>query len=276
MNESVTDIFVRSTSGFLPWIEFGDFRIQSYFVVISFVLCLCAVWIPKRAERRMLPARRALDIFIVAIVGGFLGSRILHIAWEEPTYYLQDPMRAFDFMSGGFVWYGGFFGAAVAIIVFLKQRRDASLFQWLDFFSPVAAFGYAGGRVACVLTGCCFGRVCEWPFPSGPHAHDLILFRFPTQGFAVVWELAAGALLLWLEKNQTRLANQWGKRRFPAGGLFSLWVVLHGAGRIIMESLRADPRGPSLGPLTISMAISLAMIIFGTANLVRQNRTTKI
>ena len=272
MNESV----VNSTSGFLPWIEFGDFRIQSYFVVISFVLCLCAVWIPKRAEARMLPARRALDIFIVAMVGGFLGSRLLHIVWEEPSYYFQDPMRVFDVMSGGFVWYGGFLGAAFAIIVFLKQRRDENLLRWFDFFSPVAAFGYAGGRLACVLTGCCFGRVCEWPFPSGPHAHDLILFRFPTQAFAVLWELGAGALLLWLEKNQTRLAARWNKKTLQAGGLFTLWIVLHGSGRMIMESLRADPRGPSFGPLTISMVISLAMIFLGAASLIHQSGRTKI
>ena len=272
MNESV----VTSTSGFLPWIEFGDFRIQSYFVVISFVLCLCAIWIPKRAESRSLPARRALDIFIVAMVGGFLGSRLLHIAWEEPSYYAQDPLRAFDIMSGGFVWYGGFLGATIAIVVFQRLRRDENLLGWLDFFSPVAAFGYAGGRVACVLTGCCFGRVCEWPFQSGSHAHDLILFRFPTQGFAVLWELAAGGLLLWLEKNPKRLTRRWDKKTLPVGGLFSLWTVLHGAGRIIMESLRADPRGPSLGPLTISMVISFAMMVWGITVLIRQNRQTKI
>ena len=251
------------TSGFWPWIEIGDFRIQSYFVVISLVLCLCAVWIPRRALSRNLPAKFALDLFIAAMAGGFIGSRLLHIVWEEPAYYLEEPMRVFDFMAGGFVWYGGFFGALLAIALVLKVNRDHEWRRWLDFFSPVAAFGYAGGRIACVLTGCCFGKICEWP------AHDQ--FFFPTQALAVFWELAAGALILWLEKNQIQLARDWSRKPLSPGGLFYLWLVLHGSGRLIMEAGRADPRGPSLGLLTISSVVSLGLICLGTFSLLKSS-----
>ncbi len=258
MNESSA----ISTSGFFPWIELGDFRIQSYFFVISLVLCLCAYWIPKRAEKEGLSRSRALDIFIAALAGGFLGSRLLHIFWEEPTYYVQNPTLVFDIMAGGFVWYGGALGAAIAIWIFLRLRKDRSLLRWLDFFAPVAAIGYAGGRLACVLTGCCFGRVCEW---------RETLYRFPTQGFAVVWELTVGFFLLWLEKQAAT-----GKRRLQSGTIISLWLVLHGLGRLIMEFLRADPRGPSFGIVTISMAISGLIFFTGALVLTKQISRTKI
>jgi phosphatidylglycerol:prolipoprotein diacylglycerol transferase len=261
-----------ATSGFLPWLEFGDLRIQSYFFVISIVLCLCAVWIPQRADKLGFPARRALDIFIVALVGGFIGSRLLHVVWEEPSYYLESPLRVFDIMAGGFVWYGGVIGAFAGAALFIRLMRDRtrdsssaselSLLNWLDFFAPVAAFGYGAGRFACVLTGCCFGRVCEWPFVN--HDHAPVLFRFPTQGFAVIWEVAVGFFILWIEKNRARLEKGRLRRFLSRGKLFAIWLVLHGIGRLIMELLRADPRGPTFGPVTISIGISLILIASAT------------
>lgn len=262
--------FAIKTSGYFPWIEIGEFKIQSYFVVVSFVLCLCAAWISTRASAHKLPPKRAIDTFIIAMIGGLIGSRLLHVFWEEPQYYLDSPTRVFDVIRGGFVWYGGFLGATVAIIAFLKWQGERDFLRWFDFFAPLVAIGYAGGRVACVLTGCCFGRVCEWPV--GGHQH----FFWPSQIFAVVWELSVAVLLLWLEKKQSRLARKWNKRTLPDGGLFSLWLVLHGSGRIIMEAMREDDRGPTLGPITISLVVSLVLVIVGTTFLVRKHVQTRV
>lgn len=254
-----------STSGFLPWIELGPLKIPSYFFVISLVLCLCAVWIPKRAQKLHFDPQAALEIFIAGLLGGFLGSRLLHIFWEEPAYYAKSPVLVFDVMSGGFVWYGGAIGAVIAILAWLRFRRDRNLLAWLDFFAPVAALGYAGGRIACLLTGCCFGRTCHW--------HESI-FRFPTQGFAVLWEIGAATLLLWLEKNLVGSSKR--ANRLANGGIFGLWIVLHGAGRLIMESFRADPRGPTIGTFTISTVLSAGLIAIGTGLLIVRARSTKI
>jgi phosphatidylglycerol---prolipoprotein diacylglyceryl transferase len=243
---------VHSTSGFFPWIEIGDFRVQSYFFVISLVLCVCAFLIPKRAIKRRVSAQAALDLFISSMVAGLIGSRLFHIFWEEPAYYYESPWRIFDVMSGGFVWYGGVIGAVLGMYAWFRFKRGRDFVSWLDFFAPVTAFGYAGGRFACVLTGCCYGRVCEWPFDSH-HSGEIggFFFRFPTQGFAVLWELMLGFYLLRLERSSKPVR----------GRIFLIWLGLHGLGRFFMELLRADPRGPALGFLTISLAISLVMIV---------------
>lgn len=261
------DANVLPTSGYLPWLHFGDVRIQTYFIAISLVLSLCAFWIPRRAEKHHLSSRLALDLFLSAMIGGFLGSRLLHILWEEPIYYSQDLTRVFDVMSGGFVWYGGAAGGLLAMWGVFRYRREHGLLKWLDFFAPITALGYAGGRVACVLTGCCFGAVCDWPF----HSHDdvALQFRLPTQGFAVVWELAVAFFLLTRESK----ASSAGKTR--PGRLFFWWCGLHGAGRILMELMRADDRGPAYGPVTISMILSLLALLVGIAGLVSGTRKSK-
>lgn len=254
------------TSGYLPWLHFGDFRIQTYFIVISLVLSLSALWIPRRAERFGLQPRMALDLFLSAMLGGFLGSRLFHILWEEPAYYSEDLTRIFDVLSGGFVWYGGAIGGLLAMWMVFRFRRETHLLKWLDFFAPVAALGYAGGRIACVLTGCCFGAVCDWPF----HGLDesVISFRLPSQGFAVIWELAAAFFLLSRESK-----TFWTLR---PGRIFFFWCLLHGVGRILMEWMRADARGPAYGPVTISMLISALIVLVGIFGFVSGTRVSRV
>ncbi len=255
------DANVLPTSGYLPWLQLGDVRIQTYFVAISLVLSLCALWIPRRAEKHHLSPRFALDLFLSAMIGGFLGSRLLHVIWEEPVYYSQDLTRVFDVMSGGFVWYGGALGGFLAMWALFRYRKERGLMKWLDFFAPIAALGYAGGRIACVLTGCCFGAVCDWPF----HSHDdvALQFRLPTQGFAVIWELAVAFFLLSRESKS---------KKPQTGRLFFTWCALHGMGRILMELMRADDRGPAYGPVTISMTLSLLVLLVGISGLMSGTR----
>lgn len=247
------------TSGFLPWLSIGSFGAPTYFAVISFVLCLLAVWTPHRAQLFGFEARRALDLLLIAMISGFLGSRLLHILWEEPTYYWESPLRIFQIWQGGFVWYGGFLGGLGAIA--LALRKDPERWRWLDLFSPMAAAGYAAGRFACVLTGCCFGRECHylliWP----------LHYRFPTQILAVAWESAVAVLLIRIERITRERATP-----LAPGKLFLLWLLLHGIGRVLMEFFRDDLRGPALGPLSISMAVSLALIGFSVWRL-RLKRT---
>ncbi len=243
------------TSGFLPWIDLGFVRIQTYFVITSLILSALAFLIVRRARDLDFSTRKALDLYIGAMIGGFLGARLFHILWEEPKYYLEDPTRVFDILQGGFVWYGGLIGGLATIYGLLELRRKKgeplSLLAWLDLFTPIAAIGYGLGRLACVLTGCCYGGIC--------HLHDYV-FRFPTQGFAVVYELAIASLLVRAEN------RRWHGGR-KSGHIFFLWLTLHGFGRLIMEFLRDDPRGPELFGLSIASFVSLILILVGLSRL---------
>ena len=245
-----------ATSGFLPWIEIGPIRIQSYFVVISLVLSAIAFWIPRRALSLDCSPRRALDLYITAMISGFIGARLFHILWEEPSYYLADPFLVFDILGGGFVWYGGAIGGMFGLFLMLRRDRPSSFGGWLDLFAPIAAVGYGAGRFACLLTGCCYGAVCELPQWLQRHGASPFRFMLPTQTFAIVWEFGVAYVLYRAQ------GRRWAKVRHP-GQLFSLWLVLHGAGRLLMELMRADPRGPSPYGVTISMVMSLILILIG-------------
>lgn len=236
---------VFDLSGHFPLLHFSDqYELQTYFIVVSLALCICVLFLVRRAERRGLDRNTALDLSLALMGFGMLGARLFHVLFEEPSYYAADPWRILEFWRGGFVWYGGALLGAAASLIYLRVRH-LPMGIWLDLFAPVAALGYALGRIACFLTGCCYGSVCV--LSSG------FKFRHPTQLYAVISELLTLWFLLWIER----------RSKSPPGRLFSLWLILHGCGRIFMEAFRVDPRGPE--PLGLSLATWLSGILIAFA-----------
>ncbi len=259
---------IHNFSGFLPSFELFGLLIPIYFLDISFAFIISMIWLVRRADARGLSRNRALDACLVLMTTGFVGSRVFHILVEEPAYYWARPSLVFDIWSGGFVWYGGALLGAATTVLFLRWKRE-DLGVWLDLFAPVCALGYAVGRVACVLAGCCYGRVVRLPAFLGGE-----LVRHPTQTYAVISELMALTLLLYFERLQTqRRGSEWFLRlvREP-GQIFFIWLCLHAIGRIFMEQFRDDPRGPELFGQSVSTWLSLGLLLSSLSLLILRSR----
>jgi phosphatidylglycerol:prolipoprotein diacylglycerol transferase len=250
-----------------PEIKFSDsIVIETYLLYISVLYCFLLFYVLQRArnrpglsdEVRSQKTTIALDLSLIMMVGGFLGARAVHVFYEMPEYYSEDWTRAFKFWQGGFVFYGGFIVAFAACWIFLRLRK-LSFLEWADFFAPVLALGYGLGRISCFLAGCCYGRSCDAPwavvFPWDYHQVP----RHPTQIYAVLWELAVYALLIWLEKRKLVV-------REP-GKLFAIWLTFHALGRLMMEYYREDFRGDLIIGLTISTWVSLLLLASSLAAL---------
>lgn len=209
-------------------------------------------WVNARAGRMRLPRLHALDLTLMLMIGATLGGRLFHVLWEEPQYYLDQPLAIFKVWQGGFVFYGGLFGA-FAMMAWWARRKNLPFLQWADFFAPVAAFAYAFGRLGCFFNGCCFGRYCTLPWA--------VEGRHPTQLYATFLELMILAFLLWLEK----------KPKLAVGQIFYSWILLHGINRIIMELFRDDDRGPMPMGVSVSTWLSLLLIIFAISRVKKAN-----
>ncbi len=236
----------------------GVLELPTYFLVVSLALCISIVWLVRRTDQAGLSRNRALDLALILMVGGMLGARLFHVFFEEPHYYFENPWRVLEIWRGGFVWFGGALSGAALGLLYLRWRQGA-YGVWLDLFAPICALGYALGRVACLLTGCCYGRICT--LESGRS------FRLPAQLFAVFWELIALAVLLHLEKRRP----QWLRK---SGQLFVLWLALHSVGRILMEAMRADPRGAEIFGLSQATLISLVVGAWSIFQIINQVKRT--
>ena len=243
------------TLGPFTHIHLGSLSIPTYYFIISFTCCVCVLWLYKRCESFRLSQKRAMDLSLIILVTGFIGARLTHILFEQPSYYLSHPIEVFYFWQGGFVFYGGALLAYLCALTYIK-RLKFQFWVWHDALAPIAALGYAIGRLACFMTGCCYGKVCElpWAFPLKQLTLDgeqtKILLRHPTPLYASGLEILILLFLLWLERKKPR-----------AGVVFSVWVLLHSTNRWMMEIFRDDPRGPQFYGLTLSMAISVILFI---------------
>jgi phosphatidylglycerol:prolipoprotein diacylglycerol transferase len=190
---------------------------------------------------------------LAVMLGALIGSRLMHVFYEDPHYYWAHPTDILRIWVGGYVFYGGAVSATFFFWLVTRWRKQSFL-VWADFTSPVIALGYAMGRFACFFNGCCFGQECHWPwaivFPDGPASVPMIP-RHPTQIYTSLWELGVLFILLSLEKRRHR----------SPGLIFFAYIGLHGLGRLWIEQLRADYRGAELLSLSISTWISLGFIL---------------
>lgn len=193
----------------------------------------------------------AIDIAMVALAAGFLGARLMHIFYEEPTYYLERPLRALEFWYGGFVYLGGLAGALVGTAFFCGL--EAGVLLELGRSRRAARGSCLCPRtIGMFLNGCCYGRYCDLPWAAFSHGE----FRHPTQLYAALWE--GGVAFLLSHQARSPILKR-------PGTLVGLWFVLHGFGRLLMESLRDDPRGPLLLGQTIGVWLSLVLVAAGSA-----------
>lgn len=171
-----------------------------------------AIW---RARRVGLHPDVIISLAFWVFVAGIVGARALFVieywdrSFRKPT--LADTIRTvLMFSEGGLVVYGALVAVLVAVVLFVRRHR-LPVFALADVIAPGMPLGLAFGRVGCLLSGCCYGEICDlpWavrfpqvssvydaePMPSpvfGNHkarglAHGLLLAGDPSQGARVVW-----------------------------------------------------------------------------------------
>jgi phosphatidylglycerol:prolipoprotein diacylglycerol transferase len=187
-------------------------------------------------------------LLIAAIVGGLLGAKlnylILHPS-EWPGNLLS---------GGGLVWFGGLFGAIVAVVIvtwFAKERLAAVM----DAGALAVSVGYAVGRIGCFLRGDDYGVATNLPwgmsFPQGVPPTPPGVRVHPTQLYETAASLVIFALLLWV----------FSPRFKREGPLIFVYAVLAGIERLLVEFIRTN-KPVALG-LTLQQYVAIALIAAG-------------
>ena len=147
------------------------------------------------------------------------------------------------------LWLGGLAGAWL----FCKRRRLSFDTLGRDLVPALPLF-HAFGRVGCFLAGCCYGipAPAGWlgvTFPASAIEAPSGVPLLPVQLYE-----AAGCVLLFL------LLDHLTDRGWPGGRLLALYLALYAVFRFLLEFLRGDAVRGSLGPLSTSQVISLAVL----------------
>jgi phosphatidylglycerol:prolipoprotein diacylglycerol transferase len=251
-------------------IHLGPLEITGYGLMLMVAFLMGGWLIARQLRERNLREDYAADIVAAAVVGGIIGAKLWYVALT------RDPGALFS--RGGLVWYGGFIGGALAVI--LNGWRLRVPLRWtMQLAAPALAAAYALGRVGCFLVNDDYGGPTNLPwgvkFPNGSppstaanlHSFGVsvspgtdpsaVLTVHPTQLYEVAAMLVAFAVL-WVLRKKGR----------PIGWLFGVYLVFAGVERFLVEILRAkDDR--LLGPFTIAQLTSVILVALGTLLMVK-------
>ncbi len=217
----------------IPYLHLGPLLIPTFGLMVAAALISSAYILQADFDRRGMKAD-AFTMITIAGLAGIAGAKLYHLL-ESPSEFFADPAGMF-FTRFGFAWFGGFLGGFGAMLL-LALRAKLPMRQFLDACSPAACFGYAIGRIGCLLSGDGdYGRPTSLPwgmsFPNGvvpttERVHPAPLYEF------LIWCVIG--LLLW------KLGAPKGNMSRKPGQIFVLYLILTGIARFMVEIIRINP-----------------------------------
>ncbi|MES2742837.1 MAG: prolipoprotein diacylglyceryl transferase [Pseudomonadota bacterium] len=216
------------------------------------------------------PSAVVSDLTLVVMIAGVVGSRLFHIL-EHTEQFSADPWGMIFTRSGLSIFGGLILGTAVGVLSLRRWRLPIRPF--LDAVAPAMMLGYALGRIGCQIAGdgdwggvADMARKPDW-LPTWLWAqtydNNIVgqLIQAPGVYPAPLYETLMGLacfVLLWSVR----------KHRHAKGWLFSLYLLLAGAERLLIEQVRVNPVFDiGLTRATQAEIIATALIAFGGVGL---------
>lgn len=233
--------------------EIGPLSVPAFFLMImvaSLVTTFYGYWLAKKEKADPVVI---LDFGIIAIIASVIGSRVFHILIENPSYYLENPIRVFYFWQGGFVSIGAFVFTIISWIVYLRIRKlDA--WRYFDIAAAVIPAAIFFVRIGCLCAGCCYGKPTDFflhltftnPNSAAGYHHPGVPLH-PTQIYLMLNALMMGILLFLVYRY----------RKFK-GQVLALFFMYYGVSRFLLEFLRGDEdRGLFFGKILSTGQIAM-------------------
>jgi phosphatidylglycerol:prolipoprotein diacylglycerol transferase len=228
------------------------------FILYSYPLFMGLGWgLAYQVLFELLPSSFSLIsaqiLFWGVFIFAWIGAKVLFL-YTIPTQLSLSLIQESSFwLGGGFVFYGGFLGGILYLLI-LKGLRFPISMKVVWSIVPALTLGHAVGRFGCFLAGCCYGKVTEifW----GIHLHGEK--RHPTQLLEFLLLLVLGIYLLRSKRKHTKL--------------IPLYLISYGCMRLFIEALRGDFIRGSWGWLTPSQWISCLLIACGIFMLTSESR----
>jgi prolipoprotein diacylglyceryl transferase len=216
-----------------------------------------------------------LDIALWTVPFGIIGGRLFHVFTHASDYFGagKNPMEIFAVWNGGLAIFGalilGGFGAFVGC-----YQSGIKFFAFADAIAPGVILAQAIGRWGNYFNQELFGKPTDLPWalqidrpnPAIPTGLPDSATFHPTFAYEMLWNLAAFALLILLDK---RFDLRWGR-------LFGLYLIAYSAGRFWIEGIRIDPSDIIFGLRTNQWSAVLTIVIGVAIFVVSKRRHTGV
>jgi prolipoprotein diacylglyceryl transferase len=229
-------VFSIPSPGTSVW-HIGAFPLRAYALCIIAGIIVAMIIATRRWQARGGTADSMEMMVVVGVPFGIVGARLYHVITDYQLYFGpgRQPLNALKIWEGGLgVWGAIAFGVLGGYLV--ARRRRIAFPAVLDAIAPAILVAQAIGRLGNWFNQELFGRptTLPWALEIAPQYRPPGFGQFatfhPTFLYEMLWDLAAAALLVWLDR----------RFRLGHGKVFALYVLLYTAGRFWIEALRID------------------------------------
>jgi phosphatidylglycerol:prolipoprotein diacylglycerol transferase len=236
--------------------------------------------VPTTEKIAVHPHEQVGNLVIICAVAGLLGAKIFHNL-ENIDEFIADPVDAMISFSG-LTMYGGLILTTV-VLYFYSKKINIPFIHMADSSAPPLMIGYAIGRIGCHMSGDGDWGIVntmtkpgfmqflpDWfwkysyphnvisegvliPGCEGKHCYMLPEPVFPTP----LYESLACILLFFILWSLRKRINK-------AGVIFSVYILLNGIERLLIEQIRVNTKY-HIGSFEITQAeiIASLFIVFG-------------
>jgi len=232
----------------------GSFGVHWYglFLVLGILI---GYWLTgKLSKRAGLSAEMVGSLYINALIGGFMGSRIYHVLTEW-QFYSVNPEQIFAVWNGGLAIHGAMLGA-ICVVAYYAKKEHFNIWKLADLFVLPAILGQAIGRWGNYFNQELFGGPTDalWGIPinpiNRPLGYEQYHYFHPTFLYESLINITIFCILLLIFKKQKR----------PDGLVFWLYLGLYSAGRMIVESFRINPAA-MVGAIRLPFLVSILLAV---------------
>ena len=234
--------------------QLGPLTVHWYGVLVA-VGFMAGLWTASRRGLRYgVAPEQVMDLGPWLVVGTLVGARSLYVIsyWKE-EFADRAWTEIFMVHHGGLVFYGGFIGASLAVLLYFLWKK-LPVWKMADVLAPSIALGSFFGRLGCFMNGCCYGRECDLPwavqFTDAQRADGVSVH--PSQIYDSLLNLGLYLGLVWLYRH----------KRFD-GQVFAGFMIGYALMRGFVELFRGDYPVRYLGGLTPAQLISAAILAGG-------------
>jgi len=247
--------------------------VPAYGLMTAIGIVCVVLYYKKYAGIRAEYAGDAEILCVFAMIGTFLGAKVLYVLTQLPSVMTDLPSMISNpcsfceqYLSAGFVFYGGLYGCLTAMMLYCRNK-SMLLKEVAKPMLPMIPLMHGIGRIGCFLEGCCYGMPSEHFgifFSNSPIApNDIPLL--PVQLWEACFEFLACAIMIAACRHEK-------SGRVILGGYLLSYAMF----RFFIEFFRYDSYRGIIGGFSVSQYISIITLLFGFVILAsRHTQSTK-
>lgn len=239
-----------------PIIKIGVLSFPTFQIILLIAVFICSFALLKSKLLNMNCFEELIEVAAVSLVFAAIGGKILFFVVMK----MQGLKTGWECLTGGFVFYGGLIGGTVGIVL-CSKHFSRRVKEYTDIMAMILPLGQALGRIGCFLNGCCYGCDYNGPLSVAYPVSGTVRCVFP------VWFLEAViCLLIFIQLNYLCKSRKAGYRT-------AIYFIEYGITRFLLEFLRGDEIRGYLSVLSVSQAISIAVVIIGIITIIQTKNT---